>query len=101
MNMRLVDELFAMYRDKLSGDEEDLDMITFTILEHYNREELMGIIKDMDEFELQYFVRMYLLEALKGKFAQSEGKGPYPFLVAFALIHKEQKRKRLVQPRQA
>ena len=77
MNMRLVDELFAMYRDKLSGDEEDLDMITFTILEHYNREELMGIIKDMDEFELQYFVRMYLLEALKGKFAQSEGKSPY------------------------
>ena len=77
MNMRLVDELFAMYRDKLSGDEEDLDVITFTVLEHYNCEELMGIIKDMDEFELQYFVRMYLLETLKGKFAQYEGKSPY------------------------
>ncbi|MBS4175930.1 DUF6154 family protein [Lederbergia citrea] len=71
--MKLVDELFAMYRDKLSGDEEDLDMITFAVLEHYDRDELMGIVKDMNEHELQYFIRLYLLEALKGKFAQSEG----------------------------
>lgn len=76
--MKLVDELFAMYRDKLTGDEEDLDMITFAVLEHYNRNELMGIVKDMDEFELQYFIRLYLLEALKGKFAQSDGNGKYP-----------------------
>lgn len=76
--MRLVDELFAMYRDKLTGDEEDLDMITFTVLEHYNREELMGIVKDMDDYELQYFIRLYLLETLKGKFAQAEGNDGYP-----------------------
>ncbi|MBS4208585.1 DUF6154 family protein [Bacillus sp. FJAT-50079] len=76
--MRLVDELFAMYRDRLTGDEEDLDMITFAVLEHYNRDELMGIVKDMQEDELQYFIRLYLLETLKGKIAQHEGKTGYP-----------------------
>ncbi|MCR2821769.1 DUF6154 family protein [Lederbergia panacisoli] len=71
--MRLVDELFAMYRNKITDDEEDLDMITFAVLEHYDRNELMEIVKDMDQHELQYFIRLYLLETLKGKFAQMEG----------------------------
>lgn len=75
--MRLVDELFAMYRDKITDDEEDLDMITFAVLEHYDRNELMGIVKDMNDHELQYFIRLYLLETLKGKFAQSEEKDHY------------------------
>ncbi|MBS4216724.1 DUF1836 domain-containing protein [Bacillus sp. FJAT-49711] len=71
--MRLVDELFAMYRNKITDDEEDLDMITFAVLEHYDRNELMEIVKDMDQHELQYFIRLYLLETLKGKFAQLDG----------------------------
>ncbi|WP_433743925.1 DUF6154 family protein [Falsibacillus pallidus] len=76
--MRLVDELFAMYRDRLSGDEEDLDTITFTVLEHFDREELMSIVKDMRNDELEYFIRQYLLETLKEKFARKEGKSIDP-----------------------
>ncbi|MBO0992473.1 DUF6154 family protein [Bacillus sp. SD088] len=74
--MKLVDELFAMYQDKIT-DEEDLDMITFAVLEHYNKKELMQIVHDMNEFELQYFIRMYLLESLKGKMEQSEVHDQY------------------------
>ncbi|MFS0644302.1 DUF6154 family protein [Siminovitchia sp. 179-K 8D1 HS] len=72
--MKLIDELFEMYRDKLTGDEEDLDMITFAVLEGYDHEDLLDIVKEMDEYELQYFIRLYLLETLKGKFAQLEGR---------------------------
>ncbi|GIN59509.1 DUF6154 family protein [Lederbergia ruris] len=75
--MKLVDELFAMYQDKLT-DEDDLDMITFAVLEHYNKKELMQIVHDMNEFELQYFIRMYLLESLKGKMEQAEFHDQYP-----------------------
>lgn len=75
--MRLVDEIFEMYRDRLTGDEEDLDMITFAILEHYDRNELMGIVRDMSHDELQYFIRLYLLETLKGKFARSASKNEF------------------------
>lgn len=72
--MRLIDELFEMYRDKIAGDEEDLDMITFAVLENYSRDELIDIIKEMNDHELHYFIRLYLLETLKGKFAQSEAE---------------------------
>lgn len=71
--MKLIDELFEIYRDRLSGDEEDLDMITFAVLEGYDYQDLLGIVKEMNEFELQYFIRLYMLETLKGKFAQVEG----------------------------
>lgn len=72
--MKLIDELFELYRDKLTADEEDLDMITFAVLEGYDYDDLMGIVKEMNEYELQYFIRLYLMETLKGKFAQVEGK---------------------------
>ncbi|GIN93120.1 hypothetical protein J6TS1_47250 [Siminovitchia terrae] len=72
--MKLIDELFEMYRDKLTGDEEDLDMITFAVLEGYNHDDLIEIVKEMNEYELQYFIRLYMMETLKGKFAQIEGR---------------------------
>ena len=75
--MRLVDELFAMYRDRLTGDEEDLEMISFAVLEHSNRAELLNIVKDMNDYELQYFIRLYLMETLKGKFAQLDDNDYY------------------------
>ncbi|MFD1706740.1 DUF6154 family protein [Siminovitchia sediminis] len=72
--MKLIDELFELYRDKLTGDEEDLDMITFAVLEGYDHEDLIEIVKEMNEYELHYFIRLYMLETLKGKFAQIEGR---------------------------
>lgn len=69
-HLKLVDEIFEMYRNKLTEDEEDLDMVTFAVLENFDRKELLELIEEMDDHELQYFVRLYLLESLKGKFAQ-------------------------------
>lgn len=74
--LKLVDELFEMYRERLTGDEEDLDIITFTVLEHYNRQELLGIVKEMNDDELHYFISLYLNKSLKGKFAQLEDHDP-------------------------
>lgn len=70
--MKLVDELFDLYRNKLTGDEEDIDMLTFAFLEEMSREDLLGIIHDMEEQELYDLVGTYLIESLKGKFAQEE-----------------------------
>ena len=53
--MKLVDELFEMYRDKLTGDEEDIDMLAFAFLEEMTREDLLRLIQDMDEQELYTF----------------------------------------------
>ncbi len=66
--MKLVDELFEIYRGRLQGTEEDLDMITLTVLEQLSQEEILNMIKDLKEEELAYFLCLYLFEALKQKF---------------------------------
>ncbi len=70
--MKLVDELYDLYRNKLTGDEEDIDMLTFAFLEEMTREDLLNMIHELDEQELNDLVGLYLLESLKGKFAQEE-----------------------------
>ena len=70
--MKLVDELYAMYRNKLTGDEEDIDMLTFAFLEEMSHEDLLALIQEMDKQELYDLMGLYLIESLKGKFAQEE-----------------------------
>ncbi|MFD2446519.1 DUF6154 family protein [Bacillus sp. CGMCC 1.16607] len=70
--MKLVDELFELYRDKLTGDEEDIDMLTFAFLEEMEYEDLLHIIQEMEKQELYDLMGVYLIESLKGKFAQEE-----------------------------
>ena len=72
--MNLVDELYEMYRDKLTGDEEDADILAFAVLEQLNREDLLHMIEQMSDQELVDLVGLYLIENLKGKMAQ-EGIG--------------------------
>jgi hypothetical protein len=70
--MKLVDELYEMYRNKLTGDEEDIDMLAFAFLEEMSHEDLLALIQDMDKQELYSLMGIYLIESLKGKFAQEE-----------------------------
>lgn len=70
--LKLVDELFEMYRNKLTGDEEDIDMLAFAFLEEMSQEDLLHLIQEMDKQELYNLMGLYLIESLKGKFAQEE-----------------------------
>lgn len=69
--MKLIDELYNMYRNKLTGDEEDIDMLTFAVLEQLDRKEILDLIQEMDDQELTNLMGLYIIESLKGKFAQS------------------------------
>ncbi|MDQ0216553.1 hypothetical protein J2S13_003015 [Oikeobacillus pervagus] len=70
--MKLVDELFEIYRGRLQGTDEDLDMIALAVIEQFDRNELMEMVYEMKEEELQYFIRLYLLEMLKEKFSKDD-----------------------------
>ncbi|MDQ0157848.1 DUF6154 family protein [Robertmurraya andreesenii] len=70
--MKLVDEIYEFYRDKLTGDDEDIDMLTFALLEEMSYDDLMNIIKELDKQELYDLIGLYLMEALKGKFASKD-----------------------------
>ncbi|WP_141433737.1 DUF6154 family protein [Bacillus sp. 03113] len=74
--MKIIDELYKLYRHKLTGDEEDIDMLTFAFLEEMTREDLLNLIQEMDNQELYDLMGIYVIETLKGKFA-SEGYGQH------------------------
>ncbi|MBP3039775.1 hypothetical protein J9303_09785 [Bacillaceae bacterium Marseille-Q3522] len=69
--MKIIDELFEMYRDKLVGDEEDINMLTFAFLEEMSRDDLLHIIENLDNQELYDLIGLYIIETLKEKFSDS------------------------------
>lgn len=69
--MKLIEELYNMYRNKLTGDEEDIDMLTFAVLEQLDRKEIFELLQEMDDQELTNLMGLYIIESLKGKFAQN------------------------------
>ena len=77
--MKLVEELYEIYRGKIRGTEEDLDMIALTILEESSRPELLSIIEEMDTEELQYFIRLYILETLKEKLTTGDHENSHSY----------------------
>ncbi|WP_050616152.1 DUF6154 family protein [Bacillus testis] len=70
--MKLVEDLFEHYRTKLTGDDEDIDILTLAVLEQLDHKEILDHILDMDEVELRSFFGLYIMETLKGKFAGVE-----------------------------
>lgn len=72
--MKLIDDLYKMYSHILTGDEEDADIIVFSILEALNRKDILELIEDMSEQELYSMVGIYMIEKFKSKMAQ-DGMG--------------------------
>jgi hypothetical protein len=72
--MRFVDQLYEYYKDRLTGDEEDVEIITFSILEELSRNDLVKFINEMDDEELVTMFSLYFIESLKAKMAE-EGIG--------------------------
>jgi glycosylphosphatidylinositol transamidase (GPIT) subunit GPI8 len=72
--MKIIDDLYEMYRNRLTGDEEDADILAFSVLEQLDREDLLDMIKELSDQELYNLVGFYMIENLKGKMAR-EGIG--------------------------
>lgn len=72
--MKLADEIFELYRDKITGEDEDIDALALTILREMTREHLLKIVAEMDEEELYELMGQYLIDSLRERFAE-EGYG--------------------------
>ncbi len=70
--MKLIDDIYEFYRDQLTGNDEEILMLTFALLEEMSYEDLMKIIKSLDHRELYNLVGLYIFESLKGKFAREK-----------------------------
>jgi hypothetical protein len=71
-SVKLIEEIFEMYRGRIRGTEQDLDLIALTILEETSREDLLELIHELSTEELQYFFRLYIFETLKEKWSGEE-----------------------------
>ncbi|ERI07742.1 DUF6154 family protein [Aneurinibacillus aneurinilyticus] len=72
--MKLVNDIYNMYRDKLTGDEEDVTAIVMGLLHGQSKEELMQWIQEMQDTEIYQMLGLYLMEMLRVKMAE-EGVG--------------------------
>nr|WP_042345128.1 DUF6154 family protein [Bacillus massiliigorillae] len=69
--MKLIDDLFEHYRTKLTGDDEDIDILALAVLEQLDQKDIIEHILEMDDVELRSFFGLYIIETLKGKFADA------------------------------
>ncbi|WP_453994279.1 DUF6154 family protein [Bacillus nitroreducens] len=68
--MKLIDEIYELYRNKLTGDEEDADIVAFSVLEQFERTDLIDLLNDLSDQELRNVVGFYMIELLKAKMAR-------------------------------
>lgn len=65
--MRFIDELYEFYKDKLIADEEDIDIITATIMQEMSREDILLLFAELSYDDLYQLMGKYISEKLKEK----------------------------------
>lgn len=76
--MSFVDEIYEMYRNQLTGDEEDAVALVLNLLQEHKKSDILKKVQEMDDYEIFQMFAMYLIEMLKAKMAQ-EGVGDSNF----------------------
>ncbi|WP_047150477.1 DUF6154 family protein [Aneurinibacillus tyrosinisolvens] len=72
--MNLINDIYNLYRDKFTGDEEDVAAVVMGLLHEQNKEEMLQWIHEMKENEIYQMLGFYLMEMLRVKLAE-EGVG--------------------------
>lgn len=74
--MKFIDDLYALYKNQLVGDEEDAIALVLYALQDHSKDDLIKLVRDMNEDELFHMLGNYLIEKLKDKMEQ-EGLGTF------------------------
>lgn len=79
--MNFIDELYQLYRDKLTGDDEDIDVLALAVLEQLERNDVLQLISELEDRELYHLMGLYLTDSLKKRFANDLfDHGPSKFI---------------------
>lgn len=65
--MRFVDDLYALYKDQLTGDENEAIVLVLNILGEQKREDLLKLIDEMSGEEIKQMLGLYMIELLKAR----------------------------------
>ncbi|MCT8137864.1 cytosolic protein [Anaerobacillus sp. CMMVII] len=72
--MKLIDDVYEMYKDHLTGDEEDVLIIIYGVLDGFKNEDFAKLFHELSSEEKFEMTVLYLYEKLRLKLAQ-EGIG--------------------------
>lgn len=67
--MKFINQLYQLYKDKLTGDEEDIYVIVEGIFEDFKRKDYIKLIDDLDNEQLEEMVAYYMIELLRRRIA--------------------------------
>ncbi|MFN7251749.1 MAG: DUF6154 family protein [Anaerobacillus sp.] len=70
----MIDDVYEMYRNHLTGDEEDILIIIYGVLDGFKTEDLVKLFQDLNYEEKFEMTVLYLYEKLRLKMAE-EGIG--------------------------
>lgn len=65
--MRFADDLYALYKDQLTGDENETIFLVLNVLSDHNRDDLLKLVDELSENELRQMLSLYLVELLKSR----------------------------------
>lgn len=68
--MKFVDDLFKLYREQLTGDDEDAIEIVLHLFADHKREDLERFISELSDEEVFQMVSFYVIEMVKRKMTE-------------------------------
>jgi hypothetical protein len=63
--MTFADELYLAYKHQLSGREIDAELLTASVLDELNREDVLDLLGELKEDDLFGLFGLYLIDHLK------------------------------------
>lgn len=63
--MRFIDELYALYKDQLTGDENEAIALILNVLSEHDRKDLLKLLDEMNDEEVKQMFSLYLVELFK------------------------------------
>lgn len=79
VNLKIIEELFTVYRNHLSGTDEDFKMLAEAFIEEMDRESLEEYIHELDDFSFKEMVKLYVIHFLKEKYKKENLLFPISF----------------------
>lgn len=78
--MKFVDQMYMLYKDQLTGDDEDALVIVSSILSELDTTHMIEIIREMSHEEVYQMLGTYLVDRLNQKLVQEGAGGPeFPY----------------------
>lgn len=79
--MKFVDDLYELYKNQLTGDEEDAVIIVSGIISELDSDHLVEIIRSMSHAELYEMLGTFMVDKLRNKLVQ-DGAGSSDFPIS-------------------